>query len=94
MMRTFRLAPMSSSILIVTFVLLAIPAAFVILALLAWRPLSLPAALVIATYAWVWLRFRPTRFVVHPDAVEVVWPLKRRRLSRAGIGRASCRERV
>src|SRR5262245_28553763 len=92
-MRTFRLAPMSSSILIVTFVLLAIPAAFVILALLAWRPLSLPAALVIATYAWVWLRFRPTRFVVHPDAVEVVWPLKRRRLSRAGIASVRLVER-
>jgi hypothetical protein len=33
--------------------------------------------LMAAVYAWVWLRFRPQAFVVRPDALEVIWPLKR-----------------
>jgi hypothetical protein len=39
--------------------------------------LAPPGALVLATYACIWLRFGPCRFVVGPDAIEVVWPLKR-----------------
>src|SRR5262249_20308969 len=49
------------------------------------RVLQVPALLVIAIYCWIWLRFRPTAFVVHPDALEVIWPLKRRQLGRAAI---------
>jgi len=41
--------------------------------------------LLLLTYAWVWARFRPTAFVVHPDSLEVIWPLKRRRIRRDGI---------
>jgi hypothetical protein len=33
----------------------------------------------------VWTRFRPTTFVVHPHAVEVIWPLKRREIARHEI---------
>ena len=45
----------------------------------------IPGLFVLAIYAWVWLRFRPTRFVVRPNAIEVIWPLKRRRLPRQEI---------
>ena len=82
----FRLAPMSPAIRGLTVVLLALPVGFVALAALGSRVLWLPAAFVVATYAWVWLRLRPTRFVVGPEFLDVVWPLGRRRLPRAGIG--------
>src|SRR5262249_31431801 len=42
--------------------------------------LAAPGLFVIAVYMWVWLRFRPSVFVVHADALEILWPLKRRRI--------------
>jgi len=76
---------MSPLILALTLGLLAIPVVFLATAAF-WRsPLPLPAGLVAAIYAWVWLRFRPTRFIVRPGVLEVVWPLKRRQLRRDGI---------
>jgi hypothetical protein len=44
-----------------------------------------PLVLVGLICGWVWLLFRPTAFVIHPDALEIVWPLKRRRIERASI---------
>ena len=44
-----------------------------------------PALLVTAIYAWVWLRFRPSMFIVRPEGIEVAWPLKRRRIPRDDI---------
>ena len=81
---SFRLAPMSRPILILTVGLLALP---VILATSAWleRALLAPALILVGVYAWVWLRFRPTRFVVHAEMLEVMWPLKRRVLRRSEI---------
>jgi hypothetical protein len=82
---TFRLAPMSPSILVLTVVLLALPLAFLGLAAL-WTPLLLgPAIFILAIYAWIWLRYRPTAFVVHPRALEVTWPLRRREIPRDDI---------
>ncbi len=82
---TFRLAPMSTPILVLTVILLALPAAFLGLATL-WTPLLLgPAAFILAIYAWIWLRYRPTAFVVHPRTLEVTWPLKRREIPRGDI---------
>jgi len=82
---TFRLAPMSPAILVLTVVLLALPLAFLGLAALL-RPLLLgPAVFILAIYAWVWLRYRPTAFVVHPRALEVTWPLRRREIPRDDI---------
>jgi hypothetical protein len=82
---TFRLAPMSTPILVLTIILLALPAAFLGLATL-WTPLLLgPAAFILAIYAWIWLRYRPTAFVVHPRTLEVTWPLKRREIPRGDI---------
>jgi hypothetical protein len=41
--------------------------------------------LLVGIYAWVWLWFRPTLFVVHPGVLEVIWPLRRRQLRRGDI---------
>ena len=82
---TFRLAPMSTPIVVLTVVLLALPLAFLGLATL-WTPLLLaPAVFILAIYAWIWLRYRPTAFVVHPRTLEVTWPLKRREIPRDDI---------
>jgi hypothetical protein len=67
-----------------TLVALSILALLIIGAL--WSTLLLiPAAIVVAIYAWIWLGFRPTCFVVTPTTVEIIWPLKRRVLERATI---------
>jgi hypothetical protein len=49
--------------------------------------------LVIAIYTWIWLRFRPSVFVVRLDVIEVAWPLKRRRIPRADIANVRLLER-
>ena len=49
------------------------------------RALAVPAVLLVAIYAWIWVRFRPSQFVIEPDAIQVIWPLKCRRFPRAGI---------
>jgi hypothetical protein len=81
----FRLAPMSRLILILTLGLLALPCVFLVSAVFGRSLHVVPALFVVAIYAWVWLRFRPTLFVVRPDMLEVVWPLKRRQISREDI---------
>jgi PH (Pleckstrin Homology) domain-containing protein len=82
---TFPLAPMCRVISVLTFVLLAIPLGFIIGAALGYEVLLVPGLMVAVIYVWVWTRFRPTMFVVHPQALEIVWPLKRRELSRDHI---------
>jgi hypothetical protein len=82
---TFRLAPMSTPIVVLTVVLLALPLAFLGLAGLWTRLLLAPAVFILAIYAWIWLRYRPTAFVVHPRTLEVTWPLKRREIPRDDI---------
>ncbi len=76
---------MSPLIRTLTLVLLLLPVVFFATALVCAAPLAIPGALVAALYAWAWLRMRPTRFVVSADAVEVAWPLRRRRIPRAEI---------
>jgi len=79
-MKSFRLAPMSPMTRALTLVLLALPPALVVIAISDIRLLAVPALLLVLTYAWIWLRFRPSRFVVHQQMLEVIWPLKRREL--------------
>lgn len=81
----FPLARMSRPILILTIGLLELPVFLLALAIAIDEWLAAPALLVAAVYAWVWLRFRPSAFVVRPDVLEVIWPLKRRRLERTDI---------
>ena len=90
---SFRLARMSPLILILTLIMLAIPIVFLANAALGRSLLAVPALLVIAIYSWIWLRFRPSVFVVRPDVIEVAWPLKRRRISRDDIANVRLLER-
>lgn len=83
--RNFRLAPMCTLIRTLTLLLLALPLALIIASLFGATLLALPALLLIAAYAWIWLWFRPTGFIVHPDGIQVRWPLKRREIPREGI---------
>jgi hypothetical protein len=95
----FRLAPMSTGIRALTIGLLAFPLVFTALAVLGQpipipalrvfpRLFAIPAIFFALMYAWIWLQFRPTRFIVHPDALEIVWPIRRRRLLRSEISQA------
>jgi Bacterial PH domain len=84
-MMSFRIAPMSPMIRNLTLVLLALPVAFCLPALFGASLLVGPGILLVALYLWVWLRFRPTRFVVHRHVLEIIWPLKRRQIERATI---------
>lgn len=83
--KSFRLARMSPLILLLTLGLLALPVVFLSSAVLGKWVFVTPVLLLVVIYSWVWLRFRPTLFVVHPDALEVVWPLKRRQIRRDQI---------
>lgn len=92
--RSFRLAPMCRPIVFLTGFLLLLPFLFVAGAVIArQRALALPALLRVALDAWVWLRYRPTRFVIRPDVLEVVWPAKRLEIRRDGIVSARVLER-
>lgn len=79
---------MSGLIRLLTSALFLLPFGLLAGAFLADAALAIPAALLLAGYLWVWLRFRPLRFEVHPAAIDVVWPLKRRRIARDGITEA------
>jgi hypothetical protein len=81
----FRPAQMSPLVLTLTLLLLALPLAFLVGALFGRRLLAAPAVFLIATYAWVWLRFRPSQFIVHRGGLQVIWPLKRRDIPRGDI---------
>ena len=76
---------MSGFIRALTVALCGLPIAFIASGLQWGTPRPSVGLLLVALYVWVWLRMRPSCFVVHPDAIEVRWPLKRRRIPRAEI---------
>jgi hypothetical protein len=88
MAKTFRIAPMDPPILWITTLLLMLPLALLVGAIFVGYILTLSALILIAIYAWVWLRFRPRRFVVDERSFEVIWPMKRRAISRSDISSA------
>jgi Ca2+/Na+ antiporter len=81
----FRLAPMTIDVLALTLLLLLVPVVILIAMLMLSLSLLVPLLLICLVYAWVWLRFRPSAFILEDDGLEVVWPLKRRRIRRADI---------
>jgi len=83
--KSFRLARMSPLMLIPTLFFLAAPPALLVVALLGRPQLWAAALVLLATDAWVWLRFRPSRFTVQESGLEVTWPLKCRHLPRESI---------
>ena len=89
----FRLAPMSPVISMLTLLLLTLPVVFIAIAIFVNPVLAVPALCLMALYAWVWLRFRPTQFIIYPDRLEVRWPLKRRSIARGDIAAARCMDK-
>jgi hypothetical protein len=83
--KSFRLAPMSGFVRALTAGLFLLPVVFIVSGVFKGSPLLAPGILLVVLYLWVWLRFRPSRFVIHPQAIEIVWPLKRRRIARSSI---------
>ena len=83
--KAFRLARMSPLILTLTLGLLLLALVFLANAAFGKWPSVVPGLLLVAIYSWVWLRFRPSRFVVRSGALEVIWPLKFRRIPREDI---------
>jgi len=65
--------------------MLALPLALLAGSFFGTYLLFVPTLLVVSLYAWVWLRYRPSRFIVHREVLEVIWPLKRRALPREDI---------
>lgn len=84
-MSSFRIAPMSTTIQIITIALLVLPVLLILGVVFGMGSLIIPAILLLAIYSWIWLRLRPTQFVVHQNALEVIWPLKRQEIPRNSI---------
>jgi len=82
---TFPLAPMSRDMRTLSLLMLVLPVIFLAAGALGLAPLLLPGLLLVVLYLWIWTRFRPTCFVIHPGFIEVVWPLKRREIRRESI---------
>jgi len=76
---------MSRGIRALTLAVLVLPLVLFAFAVAASRLILAPALFVTAIYAWVWFWLRPTRFVVHPGVLEVIWPLRRREIRRSDI---------
>ncbi|HXV67921.1 MAG TPA: PH domain-containing protein [Nitrospira sp.] len=72
----------------VTTLLLVLPIALLVGAFFAGHVLFLAALILIVVYAWVWLRFRPRRFVVDERSLTVIWPLKQCAIPRTDISSA------
>lgn len=89
-MPSFRIAPMSRSIRILTLCVLALPVAFLAFALRFGAPLLWPAALIAALYLATWLVARPTRFAVDDARLRICFPLWTRSLARASLASARC----
>jgi hypothetical protein len=83
--KSFPLARMSPLMLTPTLLFLAAPPALLVGALFGSRQLWAAALLLFAIDAWVWLRFRPSRFTVQQNGLEVIWPLKNRHIPRESI---------
>jgi hypothetical protein len=87
----FCLAPMSGLIRGITYVLMLVPIGFLAAPLLDPRllPLGLVGGAIALTYASIWLYMRPSAFVVTPEGLDILWPLRRRRIPRANLLEAS-----
>lgn len=75
----YRLAPMSTSITVLTAVLLLIPA------LLLATGLAVVAVIVALLYGWAWAWMRPRSFELGEEALIISWPMRSRRIARRDI---------
>lgn len=87
----YRMAPMDGVMWLLTAVVLAVPV--VLLATEDTRAL-LAAAGILALCGAVWLYGRPKWFEVGPTGLSIVWPVRRLKLARANIARATVMTRA
>jgi len=80
--KSFSLAPMTRSILVLTLVLWLLPCAFSAYALLTGQRIAgVIAAGLFALYAIVWLFCRPYRFELSSDLLNIVFPCWQRKIA-------------
>jgi hypothetical protein len=70
--KTFRQAPMSPVILVITLVLLILPLGFLLAAMVGARLYLIPCSVVMTFYIWIWLRFRPSCFILSSQSLNVI----------------------
>ena len=82
---------MSGLILAMTCALILVPIGFLAAPLFDPRlfPLALIGGVIALTYAFIWLYMRLSAFVVGPEGLDILWPLRRRRIPRAKMAGAS-----
>ena len=87
--QSFRLAPMSRSIRVLTLALLPLPLVLLVLGpLCAEGPAPTWAAVLVGLiWAGVWTWFRPTRFELGPASLRIVWPIRRRDIELSSVER-------
>ncbi|MGH9947060.1 MAG: PH domain-containing protein [Pyrinomonadaceae bacterium] len=85
MANEFKLAPMDGLIKAITVFMLGLLCLFIVFAITGSRFLAIPAACLLVIYLWIWLRFRPTSFIVDDNAITVEWPMKSRLIARSDI---------
>ena len=88
----FPLAPMSGDIRVLTAIAWVAPLGLILGAMLARGPvrgvLLVVSALVVVTYASVWLFWRPTAFEVDRSGLRIVWPLRARTIPAREVAEA------
>ena len=86
---TFKLAPMTLGLRVLTVTMFVLPALFLYSARYAPPPVNAVMAATTAfmalIYASIWFLFRPTRFELDAQALRIVWPLRTRVIERANI---------
>lgn len=78
----YRLAPMSTSMAVLTGALLLIPV-WLLITGMPWV-----GSIVAVLYGWAWLWMRPRQFELTDDALVIAWPMRSRRIARRDIERA------
>lgn len=72
-----------------TVFMLMLPAAFLLGLIFYSNTLVAPFVFLVVIYSWIWLWFRPGRFVVSDDTLTIVWPVRTREIIRSEITAAA-----
>lgn len=88
-MDVYRLAPMTTSLRLLTWALFGLPATFAYFATAAPPPVSwvlqATTLLLVLTYGSVWLAWRPSRFEVDATTLRIRWPVRSRTILRRDV---------
>jgi hypothetical protein len=86
---SFKLAPMSLALRVLTWLLMPLPVVFLAAGLTMPAPASVvmlaSGVFIVFIYASIWFAFRPTRFELDGQKLRIVWPIRLREIDRADI---------